>query len=60
MDPFQTVVKDVYEWSVDRIEILKYTNKGKDALALSEEFKEWIRADYDDDQEIIALENLSQ
>jgi len=60
MEPFVTVVKEVYEWSVDRVDFLKYNNKVGDALALSQEFKEWIQSDYDDEEEVVVIQRLSE
>jgi len=60
MESFVTVVKEVYEWSVDRVDILKQSKKIEDALALSQEFREWIDADYDDEEEVMVIEKLSE
>jgi len=60
MESFVTVVKEVYEWSVDRVDILKQSKKIEDALALSQEFREWIDADYDDEEEVMVIEKLCE
>jgi uncharacterized protein YktA (UPF0223 family) len=58
METFVTAVKEVYEWSVERTDTLKSDNRHKDALAIHEEFKEWIQADYDNETEVIVIEKL--
>ena len=60
MEIFVTSVKQVYEWSVERVDILKSNHRDKDALAISEEFKEWIQADYDDEAEVLVIQRCSE
>lgn len=60
MDTFVKVVKEVYEWSTDRINTLEYNKRTKDALAVANEFREWIQADYDEEEEVVIIERLSK
>lgn len=60
MDTFVTVVKEVYEWSTNRINTLEYDKRTGDAFAIANEFREWIQADYDEEEEVVVLEILSK
>lgn len=60
MDTLVTVVKEVYEWSTERINTLEYNKRTKDALAISNEFREWIQANCDDEVDVIVHERLSK
>lgn len=60
MNTLVTVVKEVYEWSTDRINTLEYNKRTKDAFAISNEFREWIQANCDDEVEVIVHERLSK
>jgi len=54
-DPMETLVTDIRDWSIKRFSKLSKKNQIENAMALQEEFSEWLSSNLDDDIEIITL-----
>jgi hypothetical protein len=51
----ETLVTDIRDWSIKRFSKLSKKNQIENAMALQEEFSEWLSSNLDDDIEIITL-----
>jgi hypothetical protein len=54
-DPMEVLVTDIRDWSIKRFSKLTKKNQLENAIALEEEFSEWLSSDLDDDIEIMTL-----
>ncbi len=54
-DPMEVLVTDIRDWSIERFSKLTKKNQFENAIALEEEFSEWLSSDLDDDIEIITV-----
>lgn len=52
----ENLILDIRDWSVDRFSKLTKKNQIENAIALEEEFSEWLTSDLDDDIEIMTLD----
>jgi hypothetical protein len=52
----ENLILDIRDWSIDRFSKLTKKNQIENAIALEEEFSEWLTSDLDDDIEIMTLD----
>jgi len=52
----ENLILDIRNWSIDRFSKLTKKNQIENAIALEEEFSEWLTSDLDDDIEIMTLD----
>ena len=52
----ENLILDIRDWSIDRFSKLTKKNQIENAIALEEEFSEWLISDLDDDIEIMTLD----
>ena len=52
----EDLVVDIRDWSIDRFSILTKKNKIEDAIALEEEFSEWLGSGLDGDIEVMTID----
>lgn len=52
----ENLILDIRDWSVDRFSKLTKKNQIENAIALEEEFSEWLTSDLDGDIEIMTLD----
>jgi len=57
VNELENLVRDIKNWSINRFSKLTKKNQIENAVALEEEFSEWLRADFDTDEiEIFTLD----
>jgi hypothetical protein len=54
--PMEDLVVDIRDWSVNRFSYLTRKNKIEDAIALEEEFSEWLGSGLDGDIEVMTID----
>jgi hypothetical protein len=54
-DPMENLVLDIRDWSIERFSKLTKKNQFENAIALEEEFSEWLSSDLDGDIEIMTV-----
>jgi hypothetical protein len=54
--PMEDLVVDIRDWSIDRFSKLTKKNKFEDAIALEEEFSEWLGSGLDGDIEVMTID----
>jgi hypothetical protein len=54
--PMEDLVVDIRDWSIDRFCQLTRKNKIEDAIALEEEFSEWLGSGLDGDIEVMTID----
>jgi hypothetical protein len=52
----ENLILDIRDWSINRFSKLTKKNQIENAIALEEEFSEWLTSDLDDDIEIMTLD----
>ena len=52
----ENLIIDIRDWSIGRFSKLTKKNQIENAIALEEEFSEWLTSDLDDDIEIMTLD----
>ena len=52
----ENLILDIRDWSIGRFSKLTKKNQIENAIALEEEFSEWLTSDLDDDIEIMTLD----
>jgi hypothetical protein len=52
----ENLILDIRDWSINRFSKLTKNNQIENAIALEEEFSEWLTSDLDDDIEIMTLD----
>lgn len=57
VNELENLVRDIKNWSINRFSKLTKKNQIENAVALEEEFSEWLRVDFDTDEiEIFTLD----